>query len=76
MSDHTFCRLLLQGARKTAKKAHIPPLHPWKILGDWEVRWANDGYWHGSACCAYEAKAKAVFAILDAKERRDERRTE
>jgi len=74
MSDnHDFCRLMLKGVRSelTADQRK-------KLVGSWSYlyRWSGavdsgefhgpDGfYWHGSTCCAYDARQQGISAWIN-----------
>jgi len=74
MSDHDFCRLLLSETRRTLTAEQRK-----RLVGGWSYvyRWggaARSGeyhvpkdsfYWHGSACCAYEARTNGINAWLE-----------
>jgi hypothetical protein len=72
MSNHDFCRLLLKTTRDDLTSEQRK-----RLVGSWSYmyRWGSaassgewhgpDGYyWHGSACCAYEARTHGINAWL------------
>ncbi len=73
MSDHTFCRLYLKETR-----ASLTNEQRRQLVGGWSYvyRWSgvvdsgefhvprDSFYWHGSACCAYSARAAGIHAWL------------
>jgi len=67
MSDsHTYCRLLLQQAKKDCSS--VPKgLHAWKAaFGQYEVRdRAGNLLWTGKACCKWHARAEALIHLIE-----------
>jgi len=72
MEDHDFCRVLLRGSRDGAaeSKTTIPKLTQASTkIG--HSRWfyiqgpGGELIWEGEACCAFEAKSKAVRCLSD-----------
>lgn len=74
MDNHEFCRLLLKVTRRD-----LTPKQREAIKGSWsymlsdghgEWHGPDDFYWHGSADCAYDARAKGISAWLDSEQHR------
>ena len=74
MDNHTFCRLYYNKIAELVKTVTTPAQRkecwPWHFHGD-HREWHGprlDGhqfYWHGSACCAWMAKAHGWEAWLE-----------
>ncbi len=73
MNNHDFCRLLLSVTR-----ADLTAEQSKRLVGAWSYlyRWSgsvdsgeyhipkDNFYWHGSCCCAYEARVQGINAWL------------
>lgn len=73
-----FDRALLREAHKEVKQ-RFPQINlrkdawVWRFMRQhWEFHGPDNFYWHGSACSAYEARAKGWSAWLDAQDRKAE----
>lgn len=70
MADqHDFCRMLLKMARRdltTDQRREIRGSWSY-MLSDNHGEWHGPGgfYWHGSADCAYDARAKGINAWVE-----------
>ena len=69
MSDHAFCRAYLKTTRNelTAEQARRLKgawSYMYDLQGEYQVP-ADDFYWHGSAHCAYDARAQGIAAWLE-----------
>ena len=60
---HYFCRELYKSIKADyfPKDAKIKDIWTYKTMGGYEVHGPNDRYWFGRVCCAWEAKAKAIW---------------
>jgi hypothetical protein len=76
MDNHTFCRLYYNETMKTVKQVTTAAARkecwPWHFHGDhreWhgprDLETGKQFYWHGSACCAWMAKAHGWEAWLE-----------
>jgi hypothetical protein len=75
VTDHEFCRMLLRESRAAAKRAKldVPQLSVWSCpyAGSTDRRYFEvsrkqgaEVLWQGAACCAWEAKSKAIDGVL------------
>ena len=71
MSDsHGFCRHLLRATRTELSGEQRK-----RLVGAWSYKYrgrsgefhvpSDEYYWHGSACCAYHARAEGIHAWLN-----------